>query len=171
MKLSKLTRAAILAALTAIATLVIPVPIPGGGYANAGDIVVLMCGFILGPGLGALAAGIGSAIADLSLGYTMYAPGTLVIKAATAAVAGLIYLGLSKKLHAAAAMPAAGVAGECVMVLGYFGYETLIISSAAAAAVGMLPNIFQGVVGVVGATALMLALKKPLARLNHSEIK
>ena len=36
-----LTRTAVLAALIAIATMVIPIPIPGGGYANAGDIVMV----------------------------------------------------------------------------------------------------------------------------------
>ncbi len=48
-QLIQLTRTAVLAALTAIATMVIPIPIPGGGYANAGDIVILITAFLLGP--------------------------------------------------------------------------------------------------------------------------
>ena len=88
-ELNRLTRAAILAALVCIATIVIPIPLPGGGYANAGDIVLLVAAYILGPGLGAAAAGIGSGVADLILGYSAYAPGTFVIKAADAAAAGV----------------------------------------------------------------------------------
>ena len=48
-QLIQLTKTAVLAALTAIATMVIPIPIPGGGYANAGDIVILITAFLLGP--------------------------------------------------------------------------------------------------------------------------
>ena len=87
-----------MAALTAAATIAIPVPLPGGGYANAGDVLVLLSAFVLGPGLGAAAAGVGSALADLILGYTIYAPGTLIIKAADAAAAGALFALLSKRM-------------------------------------------------------------------------
>ena len=45
--LRRLTNAAMMSALVCIATLVIPIPIPGGGYANAGDIVLLVTAFVL----------------------------------------------------------------------------------------------------------------------------
>lgn len=159
-ELNRLTRAAILAALVCIATIVIPIPLPGGGYANAGDIVLLVAAYILGPGLGAAAAGIGSGVADLILGYSAYAPGTFVIKAADAAAAGALYMLLGKKIKSIPAMLVAGLAGEIVMVAGYFGYETLIMGNAAAAAVGAVPNMLQGAAGIVGSTVLLPIVKK-----------
>ena len=56
----KLVLAALLAALTAVATMIIRIPTPTQGYIHLGDGMVLICGILLGPGLGALAAGIGS---------------------------------------------------------------------------------------------------------------
>ena len=156
-KIRQLTRAAIMAALAAIATIVIPVPLPGGGYANAGDIVVLLSAFLLGPALGAASAGIGSCLADLILGYAAYAPGTLVIKAA---MAGVLYALCIRHMKSIYASVIAGIAGEIIMVLGYFGYEALILQNAAAAAVGMAPNLLQGAVGIAGAALLLPAVRK-----------
>ena len=80
--------AALLAALTTVATMVIRIPTPTQGYIHLGDGMVLICGVLLGPGLGALAAGVGSMLADLIGGYMAYVPGTFAIKALTALAAG-----------------------------------------------------------------------------------
>ena len=81
---------ALLAALTTVATMVIRIPTPTLGYIHLGDGMVLICGILLGPGLGAAAAGIGSMLADLFAGAVAYMPGTLVIKALTALVGGWV---------------------------------------------------------------------------------
>ena len=78
---------ALLAALACVATLVIRIPSPTGGYMNLGDTVVLLSAYLLGPAWGAVAAGLGSALADLFSGYTAYVPATLLIKALMAAAA------------------------------------------------------------------------------------
>ena len=91
-ELLKLVLTAMFAALAYVATTIIQIPIPAtGGYINLGDCVVLLGAFLLGPIYGAIAGGIGSALADILSGYTQYAIGTFVIKAAMAAVAALIY--------------------------------------------------------------------------------
>lgn len=82
---------ALLAAMACAATMAIRVPTPTGGYVNLGDAVVLLGAYLLGPGWGAAAAGIGSALADLLGGYPMYVPATLVIKAVMAALAAGLY--------------------------------------------------------------------------------
>lgn len=53
--------------------------------------MVYTTAILFGPLIGALAGGIGSMISDVLLGYSQYAPGTLVIKAAEGAIVG--YLG------------------------------------------------------------------------------
>ena len=75
----KLVLAALLAALTCVATMIITIPSPLKGYLNLGDSVVLLAGWMLSPVYGFLAAGLGSALADMFSGYVIYAPATFVI--------------------------------------------------------------------------------------------
>ena len=96
-KIKKMVLTALLAALTCVATMIIQIPSPMNGYVNLGDCFVLLSGWLLGPWLGFAASGIGSMLADIFLGYTHYAPGTLVIKGVVALVAALLYKVLCKK--------------------------------------------------------------------------
>ena len=57
-KTKKLVLAALMCALTCVATMVIRIPTPTMGYIHPGDALVLLCAFLLGPVPGALAAGI-----------------------------------------------------------------------------------------------------------------
>ena len=92
-KLKKIVIAALLAALTFVATSIIKVPTIGtNGYVNIGDVVVLIAAWYLGGLYGALAAGIGSALADLLAGYGTYVPGTFGIKFVMALVALIVAL-------------------------------------------------------------------------------
>lgn len=149
--------ASVLAALTCVATMVITIPVPTGGYLNLGDTVVLLSAYLLGPWWGAAAAGIGSGLADLMAGYTLYAPATLVIKASMAALAALLYRGLGRK---SGALVPCGLVAEAVMVLGYWGFEGILAGSLMAAVGGLGANLLQGVFGLAASTALAAALKK-----------
>ena len=160
--LRRLTNAAMMSALVCIATLVIPIPIPGGGYANAGDIVLLVTAFVLSPGLAALASGFGAAVADIILGYSMYVPGTLVIKALAALAAGLMIRWTRKHMKLVPAIIVAGICGELVMIAGYYGYEYAILENAVAAAAGAIPNIIQGLAGIAGAAVLTPLMERIL---------
>ena len=68
-KTKKIVMAALMAALACIATMVIKIPSPLKGYINLGDCVVLVAGWMLSPTYGFLAAGLGSALADVFSGY------------------------------------------------------------------------------------------------------
>lgn len=157
-KVRKLVFSALFAALCCAATTFIKIPTTLG-YMNAGDAVVLLGAFLLGPGWGALAAGLGSALADLLAGYALYAPGTLVIKALMALLAGLLLrrMGGKKPLMASVL---AGVAAELVMIAGYFVYECFVLGYGLAALGSIPTNCLQGVFGAAAASALFLALRK-----------
>lgn len=71
--------AAVFMGLTCIATMLIQIPIPLG-YAHLGDSVILISAYFFGPLVGALAGGIGSALADLLTGFPIWALPTLLIK-------------------------------------------------------------------------------------------
>ena len=164
----KLVLAALLAALTAVATMIIRIPTPTQGYIHLGDGMVLICGILLGPGLGALAAGIGSMMADLIGGYMAWVPGTFAIKALTALLGGWLYHRMAGKgMNTITRVVLCGIPAEIVMVLGYFVYEVgmeVVMGSsmgAAAAAVvlGVPMNIVQGIAGIiVGAVGLLMGM-------------
>lgn len=86
--LTLMVTAAVLAALTCVATMVVQIPMPlTKGYVNLGDVMVLTSVWLIGSPWGVAAAGIGSAMADLLTGYAYYAPATLIIKALMAVAA------------------------------------------------------------------------------------
>ena len=103
--------AAAFAALACVATMVVKVPSPTGGYMNLGDTVVLLGGYLLGPAWGALAGSIGPALADVLLGSPIYAPATLVIKAGMAALAAACHQAFGKG-RGPLGLAACGVVGE-----------------------------------------------------------
>ena len=161
--IKKLVFAALFAALSCAATMVIRIPTPIGGYIHAGDAVVLLSAFLLGPWWGAASQIVyvllGSGLADLIAGYGLYVPGTAAIKFIVALLAGLL---LNCKFIKSVPVRAiiAGVVGEVFMVLGYLAYEALILGYGAAAVGGVPMNCIQGAFGVVAGAALYAALLK-----------
>ena len=164
-KIRTMVTAAVLAALSCVATMVVQIPSPMNGYVNLGDCFVLLSGWLLGPWWGGAAGGIGSMLADLLLGYGHYAPGTLVIKALDAIVAALIVKALGRKPYAYAV---GGLVGEIIMVVGYFGYAALLLGKGIGAAASIPGNLVQGAMGLVIGLVLFVLLKrsKALDKLN-----
>ena len=106
------------AALGCVSTMILQVPSPTGGYMNLGDAVVILGAWLLGPVYGAVAGGVGPALADLLSGYPMYVPATLVIKALMALTAALLYRALGRRDLLLCAL-----AAEIPMVLGYWLFD------------------------------------------------
>lgn len=153
----RLVMTALLAALACVATLILKVPSPSGGYMNLGDTVVLLSAYLLGPVYGAAAAGVGSMMADILAAYPVYAPATLVIKAIMAVVAALAY----RKLKGSAwGVLVCGVIGEIPMVVGYWLFDGFLAGSLAGAAVGIPSNLVQAAFGLIVSTVLVLSLRK-----------
>lgn len=155
----KLVLAALLAALVCVATMIITIPSPLKGYLNLGDSVVLLAGWMLSPVYGFLAAGLGSALADMFSGYVIYAPATFVIKGLMALVAFYGYKLLHKKLHNLPARIIAGIAAEVVMILGYFVFEGVLYGFGPAA-VNIPANGVQGIAGLILGCILIKTLEK-----------
>ena len=155
---------ALFAALICVFTMLVQIPIPAtGGYANLGDGIILICAFLLHPLYAAVAAGLGSALADMLAGYISFVPGTLVIKAGVALIAAWIFNRLGKNAPAKKAFVSliiAGVAAEAFMVLGYFFYEAVLLGVGPGAAGGIVGNIGQGVVGIIIAGIIVPVLRR-----------
>lgn len=157
MKTRKIVISALISALVCIATIVIKVPCPLG-YLNAGDAFVLLASWVLPCGYAVLSAGIGSFFADIILGYTAYAPATLVIKMLMAFVSYTICNRLCDKGRARYIL--SGAVAECIMVLGYYVYEGIFLYGFIPSAVNIPLNILQGIAGIVIAIAVNKIFKK-----------
>ena len=158
-KTKTLVSAAMLASLTCVATMIIKIPSPVKGYLNLGDCVVLLAGWMLPPGYAFLAAGLGSALADLFSGYAAYVPATFVIKGTMAVIAIFAYRRLEARLGARPARILSGVLAETEMVLGYFLFES-ILYGAAPSAVNIPANAVQGAAGLILGVALLKTFEK-----------
>ena len=148
-KTRKIVFSALMASLVCVATMVIKIPSPLSGYINLGDGVVLLCGWLLGPVYGFLAAAVGSALADLFYGYMVYVPATFFIKGAVALIACV----LSKKKIIGA------LVAESVMVAGYYVFEGFLYGFGASL-VNVTPNIVQATAGIIVGLLLIKVFKK-----------
>ena len=154
----KLTFAAIMAALTFIATRFTQFPVGALGYVHAGDAIVLLCAFIPGGIYGVAAAGLGSMLADLTSGYAIYALPTLIIKALMCLCA---YLIANKQKPLGIRTILGMILGGAAMMFGYFVFDYFIMGYREVAAIPMLLTSWpQAVFGIIAAYLLLIALVK-----------
>lgn len=151
--------AALMAALTCVATMVITSPSPLKGYLNLGDCIILVAGWMLSPTYGFLAAGLGSALADVLSGYLIYAPATFIIKGSMALVAFYVFKFTCNKLSKLPSRILSGVSAEIVMVLGYFVFEGFLYGFAPSL-VNIPANGIQGAAGVIIGVVLIKIFEK-----------
>ena len=147
-KTQKIIMAAMLAALACVATMIIKIPSPMKGYLNLGDCIVLLSGWVLSPVYGFLAAGLGSALADLFSGYVIYAPATFVIKGLMAVAAYYIFKLIQNKLGNLPSRIVSGMVAELIMVLGYFVFEGFLYGFVPSM-VNIPANAMQGIAGLI----------------------
>jgi uncharacterized membrane protein len=90
----KLTAAIMFIALVCVVTISFTLSVPvTGGYFNLGEAIIYIAALTFGSIVGALAGGVGAAIADIIVA-PVFAPGTLIIKGVEGAIVGF----LGKKL-------------------------------------------------------------------------
>lgn len=160
----KLVMSALFAALVCVATFIIRIPSPLGGYMNLGDAVVLLSGWMLSPLYAVAAAGLGSAIADLSSGYVAYAPITFLIKGLMAFIACLI-LKVAKKKPTLGKIASAVIA-ELVMIGGYYIFEGFYYHDFIAVLANVPANAIQGGCGIIIAMLLSTVFDKAKIKLD-----
>lgn len=156
MNTKSITRMAILMALTVVMTMVIHIPTIGtNGYLNLGDMVIFIAALTLGKKGGFIVGGLGSALADILLSYTHYAPITLIVKGLEGYIAGAI---LDTKLGKKSPFFATLIGGIW-MAFGYY-FAEIFMYGAKAALVSVPGNIMQGTLGAITAVILFKAMSK-----------
>lgn len=162
-----LTQNALLTALVAVATLTLRVPMPATqGYLNLGDAGIFVAALIFGPRTGAIAGGIGSAMADLIGGYPHWAPFTLLIKGIEGYLVGILFHSfLSQRWQTVWAILAAGLGGVW-MATGYFVTETFMYGWQPALA-ALTGNLLQA----LGSLAIGVPIASGLIRTGLGKIR
>ena len=155
----RIVMAALLAALTCVATMIIKIPSPLKGYLNLGDCVVLLAGWMLSPTYGFFAAGLGSALADTFSGYVTYVPATFVIKGLMALIAFYGFKLLHSKLGNISSRIISGIVAEVVMVAGYFIFEGFLYGFGPSL-VNIPAHVIPGVAGLIIGTILVKVFEK-----------
>ena len=135
MKTKELCIHGLMIALVTVCTMVFQIPVSATqGYVHLGDSMILLVGVFFGARYGMVAGGIGSALADVLMGW-------LIGKIASGA-------GSRAKFYTGRNLLAA-VVGIAWMVFGYFIGGGILKSSFAVAATSIPENIVQGVAGAV----------------------
>ena len=141
--------------------MIIKIPTPGtSGYIHLGDALVILCGIFLGPIYGGLAAGLGSALADILSGYVYYAPVTFIIKGLVAVVVFIVYHKLSVIIKVSTIRCViCGLFSTLIVVIGYLLYE-IVLSGTGGALASVPANLIQGASGLIISSILLPILLK-----------
>jgi len=91
--------AVIFTVLVFAATIIVTIYVPAtGGYFNLGETMIYVAALTQGPIVAAIAGGVGASLADMVMGYGIFAPGTLVIKAVEGYLAGYLFNRMRKSI-------------------------------------------------------------------------
>lgn len=143
-------------AIVCAGTMLIQIPVPQTkGYINLGDALVLTIALLFGAKIGGLAGGIGSALADIILGYVHWAPFTFIIKGIEGIIAGSLAYRAQKTSLKTLFLILAGIE----MVAGYFIVE-IFLYGIGPAIVELPGNCFQAGSGILISILLVLAIKR-----------
>ena len=169
--------AGLMAALTVVGSalrITLPLEIAGTTSFHLGNIMCALSGILLGPWLGGLAAGLGSALYDIMNPlYISECWITFLMKGAYGLMAGLVVRKTGFSYAKSLIATAAGAVSYAVLYLAksYF-YSGLFLNgltpdAALLTVIGKLPaTIFNAVIALVCAPILAVAIRKALEK-NH----
>ena len=158
-KIQRIVFAAMFAAFVCVATMVIQIPSPLGGYINLGDAVILFTTAFMSPLYAFLASAIGSALADVFSGFVLYAPATFLVKGLMALVSCLVFKAFKDRIGSFASRLLGGILSEILMVSGYYVFEGFIYGFGASL-VNIPPNLVQGGAGLALGLLLIKLFEK-----------
>ncbi|QQK07429.1 ECF transporter S component [Miniphocaeibacter halophilus] len=161
--LKNLIYCALLTSLVIVGTIIIRIPIPAvSGYINFGDLFIFLGASLFGPIVGALAGGIGSALADILSGGAQWALFSLIIKGLMGLVVGK--LAYKNKFYGYKNLIGT-ILAIIILVIGYYISGSLIIGSFITGLTSIPYDLLQGIISsviyfIMGGRILKLKFKK-----------
>ena len=162
MKLKDMTITALATALIFVTTIMIQIPNGIGGYIHFGDALLLLFAMLLSPRSAYLSAALGSSLADLLSGYTIYVIPTFIIKVLMGLCFSYFYDETKKTRTWMGFLLCASI-----LILGYFITEVCLYQSISVAAISILPNAIQIGSGII----ISLLLKPFLSKVNQTLVR
>lgn len=166
--LKKITLTAMFAALIAVMTAFIKIPIGiNEGYVHFGDSMIYLAACLLGP-YSAIAASIGGALADIIAGAAVWALPTAIIKPLNTIpfiIATSHYVkhkGYNKIIHPSTILMS--IVSGLITIFGYYVAEGLMFSFEAA-----LATFVFGMVQPIGSAIIFIVVGKILDKMNIQE--
>ncbi|MCL2379312.1 MAG: ECF transporter S component [Coriobacteriia bacterium] len=144
--------AALLTAVVFVVTRFLGIPL-GDGWLNLGDSSIAASALLLSHPLVALAAGLGSALSNLTSGHLIFAPATFIIKGSMGYV-----LYLFAKRGSFAWFAVGVLCAEIIMLVGYTAYIFLLVDVGSLASIP--GNLFQAAANFVLALLLYVPIMK-----------
>ncbi|WP_075718324.1 ECF transporter S component [Roseburia sp. 499] len=129
---------------------------PNGGLIHLGNVPLFIFAIIFGKKTGAIAGGIGMALFDVTSGWTVWAPFTLVIVAIMGFVVGLI----AEKKKGFFWYLLAMVAALPIKIVGYYIAEGIIKGNWIVPVTSIPGNLLQIGVAIVIVAIIIVPLKK-----------
>jgi uncharacterized membrane protein len=149
MNTRKLVVSALLVAMITVLTMFVKIPLSAFGYVHLGDTIIFLACFLLGLKYSLVVAGLGSALADVLLGYYIYAPVTFAVKLLVA----LAFTLLTSKKSSIVMQIIGVVVCSVIIALGYYIFEGFMYGFLPSA-YNILFNLAQG--GVCGAIGVLI---------------
>ncbi len=146
---------AVMTAIVYVLTRVVQVPTPVVGYIHLGDVGVFFSAFAFGPVVGAVAGGLGTALADLTSPYAQWAIFSLLIHGAQGWAAGW----LAGRFQGVKGILLAAVVGGVIVVAGYLLAGTILVGFGGALSEVPL-NVVQVAAGAVVSVPLFAAVRQ-----------
>jgi len=146
---------AVMIAVVFVLTRVVQVPTPVVGYIHLGDLGVFFGAFAFGPVVGAVAGGLGTALADYTSAYAQWTIFSLLVHGTQGLVAGW----LVTRWKGTPGLVAASLAGIAIVIIGYLLAGTLLEGFGPALTEVPL-NLIQASVGAVVGAPLYAAVRR-----------
>lgn len=154
----KISLLSLLIALIYVATAFIAFPNGFGGYLNLGDAFIIFTALNFNPFFAFVAGGLASALADITLGYTAYAPFTFIIKG----LEGLICSYLARKhfINVKITVVISSTISAILMALGYYLTNAFLYDSFTTALYSLPFDLLQGLFGLLVGLSLTFTVTK-----------
>lgn len=130
-----LTLTAVFTAMIFVLTYFVKIP-TAIGYIHLGDLAIYLAASLLPTPFALFAAGVGAGMADLTAGYAVYIPVTMIVKMLLA----LCFTSKNEKVISVRNLIAVFICCA-ITVFGYFTFEIFYYGAAAYAS--MIPNLLQ----------------------------
>lgn len=158
-----LVETALLTALVFVATAFINIRLPilsSGGLVHLGNVILFAAAILFGKKKGAIAGAVGMAIFDLSSGWALWAPFTLVVRGIMGYIIGTIAYSNNKNGDSFLINILAVFVSGIWMIIGYYITEVILYGNLLAPVASIPGNITQLVVGLVLGLPLAKILKR-----------